>query len=127
MENNLFSVQPVFRKLLTETNMNVKKTNQQEKTQNKTIFGIDLGTTYCCIAYVNQDGFPIVVPNIEGDNTTPSVVQFNGEERIVGKEAKDSIMLEPDNTVDMIAKGAAVYGQKLMLEQQIKALSLVFE
>lgn len=63
------------------------------------IFGIDLGTTYSCIAYVDQYGRPTVVQNMEGDRTTPSVVQFSGDERIVGKEAKQSSMLEPDNTI----------------------------
>jgi molecular chaperone DnaK (HSP70) len=68
------------------------------------IFGIDLGTTYSCIAYVDEYGITHVVSNIEGDRTTPSVVQFNGEERIIGKEAKNSSMLEPDNTVDMVKR-----------------------
>jgi molecular chaperone DnaK len=66
------------------------------------IFGIDLGTTYSCIAYVDEYGRPTVVTNMEGDRTTPSVVQFSGNERIVGKEAKNSSMLEPDNTISII-------------------------
>jgi molecular chaperone DnaK len=68
------------------------------------IFGIDLGTTYSCIAYVDQYGRPTVVTNTEGDRTTPSVVQFSGDERIVGKEAKSSSMLEPDNTISMVKR-----------------------
>jgi molecular chaperone DnaK len=66
------------------------------------IFGIDLGTTYSCIAYVDEYGRPTIIPNMEGDLTTPSVVQFYGNERIVGKEAKYSSMLEPDNTISII-------------------------
>lgn len=69
-----------------------------------TIFGIDLGTTYSCIAYVDQYGRPTVIPNMEGDRTTPSVVQFSGDERIVGKEAKQSSMMEPDNTISMVKR-----------------------
>ena len=42
----------------------------------KTIFGIDLGTTYSCIAYMDEHGRPVVVTNNEGDLTTPSVVFF---------------------------------------------------
>ena len=68
------------------------------------IFGIDLGTTYSCIAYVDEYNRPTVVPNIAGDRTTPSVVQFSDTERIVGKEAKNSSSLYPDNTVDMVKR-----------------------
>lgn len=68
------------------------------------IFGIDLGTTYSCIAYVDEYNRPTVVPNIAGDRTTPSVVQFSGTERIVGKEAKNSSALYPDTTVDMVKR-----------------------
>jgi molecular chaperone DnaK len=68
------------------------------------IFGIDLGTTYSCIAYVDQYGRPSVVQNMENEHTTPSVVQFSGDERIVGKEAKQSSMLEPDNTISMVKR-----------------------
>ena len=42
----------------------------------KYVFGIDLGTTYSCIAYVDESGRPTVVNNSEGTNTTPSVVNF---------------------------------------------------
>jgi len=70
----------------------------------KTIFGIDLGTTYSAIAYVDQYQRPTVIPNAEGDLTTPSVVQFDNEERIVGKEARNSAALYPDATVSMIKR-----------------------
>jgi molecular chaperone DnaK len=72
--------------------------------QESPIFGIDLGTTYCCIAYVDEYGRPNVVPNIAGLRTTPSVVQFDGKERIVGQEAKNSSVLNPDTTVDMVKR-----------------------
>lgn len=53
------------------------------------VYGIDLGTTYSCIAYVDDAGRPVVIPNSEGDNTTPSVVYFEAADTIiVGKEAK---------------------------------------
>ncbi|MDR1924355.1 MAG: Hsp70 family protein, partial [Planctomycetaceae bacterium] len=38
----------------------------------KKILGIDLGTTYSCVAYINDYGQPEVVPNAEGERTTPS-------------------------------------------------------
>ncbi len=68
------------------------------------IFGIDLGTTYSCIAYVDEYNRASIVPNSAGDRTTPSVVQFDGDERIVGKEAKNSSLLYPETTVDLIKR-----------------------
>ena len=65
------------------------------------IFGIDLGTTYSCIAYVNKHGEPVVIPNSDNQATTPSVVHFEGDICIVGKEAKNSIETEPTSVVEM--------------------------
>lgn len=50
--------------------------------------GIDLGTTFSCIAYIDESGRPVVLPNSDGNNTTPSVVYFEGESVIVGEQAK---------------------------------------
>ncbi len=73
--------------------------------QNTTVFGIDLGTTYSCIAYVDQYGQPVVVPNAEGDLTTPSVVFFeDATSRAVGKEAKNIAKLYPDRVVEMVKR-----------------------
>lgn len=66
----------------------------------KYVYGIDLGTTYSCIAYQDEDGRPTVVKNMDtNSDTTPSVVQW-GEDGtvIVGQEAKDSAVLEPERT-----------------------------
>ena len=43
----------------------------------KRVYGIDLGTTYSAIAYVDEHGKPVVVPNGESERITPSVVGFN--------------------------------------------------
>lgn len=72
--------------------------------QGTTIFGIDLGTTYSCIAYVDEYGKAVVIPNSEGDRTTPSVVQFEGNNRVVGKEAKNSAVLNPRQVVEMVKR-----------------------
>ena len=72
--------------------------------QQNSIFGIDLGTTYSCIAYMDEYGRPTVVTNADSDRTTPSVVLFSGDERIVGKEAKNSSKLEPENVADMVKR-----------------------
>ena len=49
------------------------------------VFGIDLGTTYSCIARVDPTGRPEVIYNFEGDAITPSVVFFDGDKRVVGE------------------------------------------
>ena len=69
----------------------------------KYVFGIDLGTTYSCIAYVNEKGDPQVIKNSEGDNLTPSVVEFEEENKIiVGEDAKEDTVLNEDNTVQFV-------------------------
>src|SRR5690348_11115566 len=44
--------------------------------------GIDLGTTYSCLAYLNEHGEPITIPNRDGELSTPSAVWFDGEQVI---------------------------------------------
>jgi molecular chaperone DnaK len=72
----------------------------------KQVFGIDLGTTYSCIAVVDElSGKPYVITNAEGDLTTPSVVYFeDAENRVVGKEAKNVAVMEPDRVVEMVKR-----------------------
>ena len=48
--------------------------------------GIDLGTTYSCIAHLNEHGEPVTIPNQEGELSTPSVAMFDGAEVIVGTD-----------------------------------------
>jgi molecular chaperone DnaK len=68
------------------------------------IIGIDLGTTNSCVA-VREGGDPVVIPNAEGNRTTPSVVGFarNGE-RLVGQVAKRQAVTNPTNTVFSIKR-----------------------
>lgn len=69
------------------------------------VFGIDLGTTYSCISYIDEYGKPVVLKNSDGDHTTPSVVMVESENNIiVGTEAKRSIEMEPDKTVQFIKR-----------------------
>lgn len=70
----------------------------------KTI-GIDLGTTYSCMAYINDVGEAEVIPNYEGDNTTPSVVYFEKSGNIVvGETAKDNAVMEPKATISLVKR-----------------------
>lgn len=62
------------------------------------IIGIDLGTTNSCVA-VMEGGTPKVIPNAEGSRTTPSVVAYKGNERLVGIPAKRQAVTNPENTI----------------------------
>ncbi len=62
--------------------------------------GIDLGTTYSCLAYIDEDGDPTVEKNFEQEDTTPSVILFNENgEIIVGSPAKDMAMMYPPERI----------------------------
>jgi len=66
--------------------------------------GIDLGTTFSAIAYVNQHGIPEVLPNAEGDRITPSVILFEDEEVIVGNYAKQAAVVYPEQVVEFVKR-----------------------
>ena len=68
------------------------------------ILGIDLGTTNSAVALVNEHGVPEIIPNREGEYITPSVVFFDGHEAIVGRVAKRSAGLDPDNIVQHVKR-----------------------
>ncbi len=68
------------------------------------VIGIDLGTTNSCVA-VMEGGEAVVIPNREGNRTTPSVVGFKKDgERIVGETAKRQAITNPDRTVISIKR-----------------------
>ncbi|MBZ4666051.1 molecular chaperone DnaK [Mahella sp.] len=68
------------------------------------IIGIDLGTTFSCVA-VLEGGEPVVIPNSEGTRTTPSVVAFTKEgERLVGWPAKRQAVINPERTIMSIKR-----------------------
>lgn len=62
------------------------------------IIGIDLGTTNSCVA-VMEGGTPKVIASAEGTRTTPSVVAYKGNERLVGVPAKRQAVTNPENTI----------------------------
>ena len=65
--------------------------------------GIDLGTTNSVVA-VMEGGEPVVIPNAEGNRTTPSVVAFVKNERVVGEIAKRQAITNPDHTISSIKR-----------------------
>ena len=71
--------------------------------------GIDLGTTYSAVAILQEDGKPSILPNIEGQNITPSVVLFpdaasGSDEPLVGDMAKHSAATAPLDVVQFVKR-----------------------
>lgn len=68
------------------------------------VIGIDLGTTYSCIAYL-CGGRPRIIPNLEGSPTTPSMVAFTATgERLVGTPALRQALVNPRQTLFAVKK-----------------------
>ena len=67
------------------------------------IIGIDLGTTNSCVS-VLEGGEPKVIPNSEGNRTTPSVVAFKGDDELVGETAKRQAVTNVKNTISSVKR-----------------------
>ncbi|NLK69718.1 MAG: molecular chaperone DnaK [Clostridiaceae bacterium] len=93
------------------------------------VIGIDLGTTNSCVA-VMEGGEPVVIPNPEGNRTTPSVVAFSKTaERLVGQVAKRQAVTNPERTVmsikrDMGSNKKVKIDDKDYTPQEISAMVL---
>lgn len=93
------------------------------------IIGIDLGTTNSCVA-VMEGGEPKVIPNPEGNRTTPSVVAFKNDERIIGDAAKRQAITNP-NVISSIKRKMGT-SEKVTVEgkaytpQEISAMILQY-
>jgi molecular chaperone DnaK len=78
------------------------------------VIGIDLGTTYSCVATL-ENGKPVVIPNLEGLPTTPSVVSFTASgERLIGTLALRQSVTNPGNTFYAVKR---LIGQKYLSAQ----------
>lgn len=66
--------------------------------------GIDLGTTYCCVAYIDENGQAQVIRSSEGETTTPSVIWFDGNRVKVGKVANDLKMVSKHHIKEFIKR-----------------------
>ena len=73
--------------------MSVKK-----ETNYGTVIGIDLGTTYSCVA-VMRNGIVEIIPNDQGNRITPSWVAFTDSERLIGDAVKHQAAVNPSCTV----------------------------
>ena len=85
------------------------------------VIGIDLGTTNSCVAVMEGDTAK-VIPNSEGDNTTPSVVAFTADERLVGAAAKRQMVTNPEKTFHAVKR---LIGRKFDSEETKHHKSLV--
>ena len=84
--------------------------------QDGTVVGIDLGTTFSAIAYVDHAGTPVTIPNAEGQLTTPSVVLFDEEGGlVVGQEARRAALIYPDRIAIWVKRdmGEKLYHQQI--------------
>ena len=73
--------------------------------ETRKVFGIDLGTTYSCVAQVDEYDRAVVLRNLEGNSTTPSVVYFCSDNKvIVGDPAKEESKMNPNDTVAFIKR-----------------------
>nr|KAJ0185829.1 hypothetical protein LSAT_V11C900469850 [Lactuca sativa] len=68
------------------------------KRNNAPAIGIDLGTTYSCVA-IWKHGRIEIIPNDQGNRTTPSCVAFSDAERLIGDSAKNQVAMNPANTI----------------------------
>src|SRR6056297_3399958 len=87
------------------------------------VIGIDLGTTNSCVS-VMEAGDPVIIPNAEGNRTTPSIVAFTDDgERLVGETAKRQAITNPSGTISSIKRHmgkdykAEANGEKLTPEE----------
>jgi molecular chaperone DnaK (HSP70) len=68
-------------------------------------FGIDLGTTHSCIAYIDDAGKPVIIKSAIGEDTTPSVVYFESPQNVVvGRAAKNAALLSPELVAQLVKR-----------------------
>ena len=68
------------------------------------VVGIDLGTTFSVIAHINEHGQPEIIPNLESERITPSVVMFEDNLVTVGKIAKQNARAVPEQIVEFVKR-----------------------
>ena len=95
--------------------------------EGKTV-GIDLGTTYSAIAYLDDDGNPAVIPNADGRPITPSVVLLDEDRVVVGPSFQRISVASPDQIVEAVKREMGnkdfhvVYQNKKLTPEFVSAL-----
>ena len=103
-----------------------------ETPTNRKAVGIDLGTTFCAVAHIDAYGKPQIVPNLESERITPSVILFDGSNAVVGTVAKQNAVAEPDKIVDFVkremgkskAQFSRAFGGKVYSAEELSAIIL---
>src|SRR3954466_3909644 len=96
------------------------------------VVGIDLGTTFCAIAHIDPYGKPQIIPNVESERLTPSVVLFDDASVIVGTLAKNNSVAEAEKIVDFVKREmgkpkeqfSREFGGKVYSAEELSALIL---
>ncbi|SCV05508.1 LANO_0H09032g1_1 [Lachancea nothofagi CBS 11611] len=86
-----------------------------------TVIGIDLGTTYSCVA-VMKNGKTEILANEQGNRITPSYVAFTDEERLIGDAAKNQVAANPSNTIFDIKRLIGLTYQDESVQKDLKHL-----
>ncbi|PHN00727.1 Hsp70 family protein [Flavilitoribacter nigricans] len=82
------------------------------------ILGIDLGTTYSAMAYVDEHGDAKIIPNSDNERITPSVVFFETSDNIiVGKNAKDEAEMSPESVVSFVKREMGKKKDQVRIEE----------
>ena len=97
------------------------KDEEQSKEKMGTVIGIDLGTTYSCVA-IYQNGKVDIIANEAGSRITPSVVSFGESERLVGDAAKHQMTINPANTIFGIKRLMGLRYSDKSLQDETKRL-----
>lgn len=94
---------------------------EEEKEKIGTVVGIDLGTTYSCVA-IYQNGKVDIIANEAGSRITPSVVAFTENERLVGDGAKSQMASNPTNTIFAIKRLMGLRFGDREVQEELKRL-----
>ena len=121
---------------MAKFSINLKDGTIQKEDKKEVIVGIDLGTTHSLVAYIN-DGTPQTIKNQSGQNSlVPSIIHFTkNEEVIVGNDAKNKLVDDPENTIfsikrlmgkayDDVEEFKKVLGYKIIDEDQDKLVKI---
>ena len=81
-----------------------KNTHETPDVQTGKVVGIDLGTTFSAIAHINENDEPEIIPNVEGERTTPSVIMFEDDIVVVGRIAKQEASAVPERIVEFVGR-----------------------
>jgi molecular chaperone DnaK len=104
-ERNTF-LPPGFegRRAFVEEGATVAPANGAKPVGRRKIVGIDLGTTFCAVAHIDQFGRPEVIANAENERITPSVILIDEGSALVGTVALQNAVAEPEKIVDFVKR-----------------------